>query len=56
VSDYFDDRSRKAAVDNFYNALNRGGYIFLGHSESVGRISSSFKLKRVESHLVYANE
>lgn len=53
---YFDDRSRKMAVDNFYNSLNRGGYIFLGHSESVGRISSAFKLKRVESHLVYAKE
>jgi chemotaxis protein methyltransferase CheR len=53
---YFDDRSRKAAVDHFYNALNRGGYIFLGHSESVGRISSAFKLKRMEQHLVYAKE
>ena len=53
---YFDDHSRKAAVDNFYNSLNRGGYIFLGHSESVGRISSAFKLKRVEDHLVYAKE
>ena len=53
---YFDDRSRKSAVDNFYNSLNRGGYIFLGHSESVGRISSAFKLKRVDTHLVYAKE
>lgn len=53
---YFDDRSRKAAVDHFYNALNRGGYIFLGHSESVGRISSAFKLKRMEEHLVYIKE
>jgi chemotaxis protein methyltransferase CheR len=53
---YFDDGSRKAAVDSFYNSLNRGGYIFLGHSESVGRISSAFKLKRVEDHLVYARE
>jgi len=53
---YFDDRSRKAAVDHFYGSLNRGGYIFLGHSESVGRISSLFKLKRVETHLVYAKE
>ena len=53
---YFDDRSRKTVVDHFYNSLNRGGYIFLGHSESVGRISSAFKLKRLESHLVYAKE
>ena len=53
---YFDDHSRKTAVDHFYNALNRGGYIFLGHSESIGRISSAFKLKKVEGHLVYAKE
>jgi chemotaxis protein methyltransferase CheR len=53
---YFDDRSRKTAVDHFYNSLNHGGYIFLGHSESVGRISSAFKLKRAEDHLVYAKE
>src|ERR1700755_300131 len=42
---YFDDRSRKTAVDHFYNSLNQGGYIFLGHSESISRISSAFKLK-----------
>jgi len=53
---YFDDRSRKTVVDHFYNSLNRGGYIFLGHSESVGRISSAFQLRRVEGHLVYAKE
>jgi chemotaxis protein methyltransferase CheR len=53
---YFDDRSRKTAVDHFYNSLNRGGYIFLGHSESVGRISTAFKLKRFDGHLVYAKE
>jgi chemotaxis protein methyltransferase CheR len=53
---YFDDASRKAVVDHFYNALNPGGYIFLGHSESVGRITTAFKLKRFESHLVYVKE
>jgi chemotaxis protein methyltransferase CheR len=50
---YFDDLSRKAVVDHFYNALNPGGYIFLGHSESVGRVTTAFKLKRFETHLVY---
>ena len=53
---YFDDLSRKAVVDHFYNALNPGGYIFLGHSESVGRVTTAFKLKRFESHLVYVKE
>ena len=50
---YFDDLSRKAVVDHFYNALNPGGFVFLGHSESVGRITSAFQLRRFEEHLVY---
>ena len=53
---YFDDLSRKAVVDHFYNALNPGGYVFLGHSESVGRVTTAFKLKRFETHLVYVKE
>ena len=53
---YFDDLSRKAVIDHFYNALNPGSYIFLGHSESVGRVTTAFKLKRFESHLVYMKE
>ena len=53
---YFDDLSRKAVIDHFYNALNPGGYVFLGHSESVGRMTTAFKLKRFETHLVYVKE
>jgi chemotaxis protein methyltransferase CheR len=53
---YFDDLSRKAVVDQFYNSLNRGGYVFLGHSESVGRVTPAFHLKRFENHLVYLKE
>jgi len=53
---YFDDASRKAVVDHFYNALKPGGFIFLGHSESIGRISTAFKLLRVGQHLVYRKE
>ena len=53
---YFDDLSRKSVVDHFYNALNPGSYVFLGHSESVGRVTTAFKLKRFENHLVYVKE
>lgn len=51
---YFDDLSRRSAVDHFYAALNPGGYIFLGHSESVGRITSAFRLEKAGNFLVYA--
>ena len=50
---YFDDVSRKELVDHFYIALNPGGYLFLGSSESVTRISSAFKVKSMGKHLVY---
>lgn len=53
---YFDDESRRQVLNNFYNALNPGGYIFLGHSESVGRITSAFRLKRAEGHLLYSKD
>lgn len=50
---YFDDDSRKKVVEKFYDALNPGGTLFLGHSESVGRITDAFKLRRLGDHLVY---
>lgn len=53
---YFDDESRRNVLGHFYDALNPGGYIFLGHSESVGRITSAFRLKRAEGHLLYVKD
>lgn len=53
---YFDDVSRKRVVENFYLSLNKGGYIFLGTSESIGRITTVFTLQRLGSHLVYCKE
>jgi len=50
---YFDDLSRKQVVDHYYIAMNKGGYIFLGHSESVGRITTAFSMKRMGSSVVY---
>ena len=50
---YFDDISRKQVVDKFYSMLRKGGYIFLGHAESLSRISSAFKIRRVSNHIVY---
>jgi len=50
---YFDDLSRKNATDTFYEALNPGGYICLGHSESMSRISSLFKVRKFPEAIVY---
>lgn len=51
---YFNDQSRKTVIDSFYCSLNQGGFIFLGHSESIGRISSAFKAKRIGNSIVYS--
>jgi chemotaxis protein methyltransferase CheR len=50
---YFDDTARKAVMANFYDSLSPGGYIYLGHSESVTRISSAFKIKRAGGFIVH---
>lgn len=50
---YFDDVSRKTASETFYDALNPGGYICLGHSESMSRISSLFKVRKFSEAIVY---
>ena len=50
---YFDDESRKKVVNLFYNSLNHNGYIFLGHSESISRITTVFKMRKVRDTIVY---
>ena len=50
---YFDDVSRKAAAETFYDALNPGGFICLGHSESMSRISSLYKVRKFPEAIVY---
>ena len=39
---YFDETSRRIAVENFHNVMRDDGVLFLGHSESMSRISSLF--------------
>jgi chemotaxis protein methyltransferase CheR len=50
---YFDDMSRKTAAETFYDALNPGGFICLGHSESMSRISSLYKVRKFPEAVVY---
>ena len=50
---YFDDISRKSAAETFYDALSPGGYICLGHSESMSRISSLYKVRKFPEAIVY---
>ena len=50
---YFDDASRKEVAMTFYDMLNPGGYVFLGHAEYMSRIVSVFNAKKVDNCLIY---
>lgn len=50
---YFDDASKKVVISNFYNRLIDGGYLLLGHSESLISLSTQFKLKHLKNDMVY---
>ena len=50
---YFDDLSRQKAAEVFYDALNPGGYICLGHSESMSRITSLFRVRKFPEAIIY---
>lgn len=40
---YFDRETKKELVNKFYDALEHGGYLFIGHSESISRGESPFR-------------
>ncbi len=40
---YFDDETKHQIVKKFYNLLDSGGYLFIGHSESINRNIVPFK-------------
>jgi chemotaxis protein methyltransferase CheR len=50
---YFDDLSRRQAADTFFDALNPGGFLLLGHSESMSRISSLYQVRKFADSVVY---
>ncbi len=50
---YFDERSRQAALNNFYAALQPGGYLILGHSESLAHTTQPFEITRVNNIIMY---
>jgi len=50
---YFDQDARKKVVENFYDRLVDGGYLLLGHAESLMNVSTSFALKHLKNDMVY---
>ena len=50
---YFDDASKRVVINNFYNHLIEGGYLLLGHAESLMTLSTQFKLRHLKNDMVY---
>ncbi len=50
---YFDDVSRRQAAEMFFDAMKPNGFVCLGHSESMSRISSLFRVRKFPDAIVY---
>jgi chemotaxis protein methyltransferase CheR len=50
---YFDLASKKRVIDSFYNTLRGGGFLLLGHSESLMNLSTAFALRHLKNDMVY---
>lgn len=50
---YFDDASRRQAAEALYDSLRPGGFLCLGHSESMSRMSSLFTVRKCADAIVY---
>jgi len=53
---YFDERAKIQVVGDLFNSLNRGGYLFIGFSEMLHRISTAFKLVSIPKTTAYKKE
>jgi chemotaxis protein methyltransferase CheR len=50
---YFDAHSRRRMIDLFHDRLQPGGFLLLGHSESLLNLSTAFELCHLKGDLVY---
>jgi chemotaxis protein methyltransferase CheR len=50
---YFDQASRRRVVQQFYDVLRPGGFLMLGHSESLLHMSTAFELAHLRGDLGY---
>jgi chemotaxis protein methyltransferase CheR len=50
---YFSEERRHALVQRFYDSLEPGGYLFLGHSESISKIPVKFQAIVLNDCILY---
>jgi chemotaxis protein methyltransferase CheR len=50
---YFDLAAKKRVVGSFFNALYEGGFLLLGHSESLMNVTTQFTLRHFKNDMIY---
>ena len=40
---YFDEQTKRDLIQKFYDLTECGGYLFIGHSESINRDDTKYK-------------
>ena len=50
---YFSEEKRRALVQRFFDALEPGGYLFLGHSESISKMPVKFQAIVLSDCILY---
>jgi len=50
---YFDVAEQKRLVEKFYRCLNPGGYLFVGHAESLLGLTEKFHMVHKDSGTAY---
>jgi len=53
---YFDDEMKKQVIASFYDNLLPGGFLLIGHSESLHNISRAFKPMHYPGAIIYRKE
>lgn len=53
---YFDTAAKTQVINSLYDSLSHGGYLFIGHSESLHGISRAFKLVHFVKAMGYKKE
>lgn len=50
---YFDLAAKKRVVESYFNSLSEGGFLLLGHSESLMNITTLFTLRHFKNDMIY---
>ncbi|HUJ41756.1 MAG TPA: CheR family methyltransferase [Candidatus Acidoferrales bacterium] len=50
---YFDEAEQKRLVEKFYRCLNSGGYLFVGHAESLFGLTAKFRMVHQNNGTAY---